>query len=249
MSVDQVKQLAYQMRLYGIQAHLERRVAEAVSQSLHPLELLRLLLEDEILARKDRVAKMLASRGRFRSVAELEDWDSTFDRGLTKQRFKELACLSFYHNQENLILLGKTGEGKTHLAVALGRKLCAEGIRTTFLSVNMFFEELAAARASGGYLKLIKQMTNSKVLILDDFALRSYTHEEATALVDLLEDRYRRGVVIVTSQVDPRGWSKLFDDPVIAEAIIDRLSHPSQRLALKGGSYRERLSARKPSSD
>src|SRR5690606_25278768 len=224
---------------------LERRAAEAVSQSLHPLEFLRLLLEDEILAKKDRVAKMLASRGRFRSNAELEDWDSTFERGLNKQRFKELAHLSFYHNQENLILLGKTGEGKTHLAVALGRKLCSENIRTTFLSVNMFFEELAAARASGGYLKFIKQLMQSKVLILDDFGLRSYTHEEATAFVDLLEDRYRRGVVIITSQVDPRGWNKLFDDPVIAEAIIDRISHPSQRLILKGGSYRERLSAPK----
>ena len=249
MSPDQVKQLAYQMRLFGIQSHVERRAAEAVSQSLHPLEFLRLLLEDELLARKDRVAKSLASRGRFRTIAELEDWDNTFDRGLNKQRFKELAHLSFYQNQENLILLGKTGEGKTHLAVALGRKLCAEGIRTTFLPVNLFFEELAAARASGGYLKFLKQLAQSKVLILDDFALRSYTHEEATALVDLLEDRYRRGVVIVTSQVDPRGWNKLFEDPVIAEAIIDRLSHPSQRLALKGGSYRERLSTRKSSPD
>jgi DNA replication protein DnaC len=60
-------------------------------------------------------------------------------------------------------------------------------------------------------------------------------------LVDLLEDRYRNGVVIVTSQVDPRGWQKLFEDAVIAEAIVDRLKHPAQRVVLKGGSYRERL--------
>jgi len=245
MNLEQTKQLAYEMRLYGIQAHLERRAAEAVSQQLHPLEFLRLVLQDELLARKDRVSKMLATRGRFRTSAELEDWDGTFDRGLSKQRFKELALLNFYHSQQNLILLGKTGEGKTHLAVALGRKLCAEGIKTTFLPVNLLFEEMAAARASGGYLKFLKPLSKSRVLILDAFGLRNYTHEEATALVDLLEERYRKGVAIVTSQVDPRGWGKLFDDPVIGEAIIDRLIHPSDRLVLKGGSYRERLSGGK----
>jgi DNA replication protein DnaC len=79
------------------------------------------------------------------------------------------------------------------------------------------------------------------VLILDDFGLRNYTHEEATALMDILEERYRKGIQIVTSQVNAKGWVKLFDDPVIAEAIVDRLEHPSVLLTLKGGSYRERL--------
>ena len=140
-----------------------------------------------------------------------------------------------------MLLLGKTGEGKSHLAVALGRRLCAEGLQTTFLPVNLLFEEIAAAKAAGKYLPRLRQLNKSKVIVLDDFGLRSYTHEEATALVDLLEDRYQRGVVIVTSQVDPRGWLKLFEDAVVGEAIVDRLLHPSQRVVLKGGSYRERL--------
>lgn len=208
---------------------------------MHPLEFLRLLLEDEALARKDRVAKSLATRARFRSTAELDDWDGTFDRGVAKAKLKELASLGFFFNKENLLVLGKTGEGKTHLAVALGRRLCAEGFSTTFLPVNLLFEEIAAAKAAGKYLQLLRQFNKSKALILDDFGLRSYTHEEATALVDLLEDRYRQGIVVVTSQVDTRGWLKLFEDPVVAEAIVDRLIHPSQRIVLKGGSYRERL--------
>ena len=109
-------------------------------------------------------------------------------------------------------------------------------------SVNLLFEEIAAAKAAGKYLQLIRQLNKSKVLVLDDFGLRSYTHEEATALVDLLEDRYQRGVVVVTSQVDPRGWLKLCEDAVVGEAIFDRLIHPSQRVVPKGGSHRERLS-------
>lgn len=242
MIAEQVRLLAHQLRLFGIHANFERRAAEALNAQMHPLEFLKLMLDDENLARRERVAKSLATRAGFRSPADLEDWDATFDRGIPKARLKELASLGFFHNKENLLLLGRTGEGKTHLAVSLGRRLCAEGIQTIFMPVNLLFEEVAAAKASGGYLKLLKRLNKSQALILDDFGLRAYTHQEATVLVDLLEDRYRHGVVIVTSQVDPRGWQKLFEDPVIGEAIVDRLQHPSQRVTLKGGSYRERLS-------
>lgn len=245
MIPEQTRQLAHQLRLFGIHANLERRASAALTAQMHPLEFLRLLLEDEVLFRKDRVAKILSTRARFRSSAEIDDWDGTYDRGIPKAKLKELASLTFFASQENLLLLGKTGEGKSHLAVALGRRLCAEGIQTTFLPVNLLFEEIAAAKAAGKYLQLLRQLNKSKVLVLDDFGLRSYTHEEATTLVDLLEDRYQRGVVIVTSQVDPRGWLKLFEDAVVGEAIVDRLLHPSQRVVLKGGSYRERL-AKKP---
>jgi DNA replication protein DnaC len=246
MIVEQTKQLAHQLRLLGMHANLERRAAEALAAQMHPLEFLRLLFEDEALARKDRVAKMLATRAGFRSAAEIEDWDATFDRGIPKAKLKELAGLGFLANKENLLLFGKTGEGKSHLAVSLGRRLCAEGFQTIFLPVNHLFEEIAAAKAAGKYLSLLRQLNKAKAIILDDFGLRSYTHDEATALVDLLEDRYQRGVAIVTSQVDHRGWLKLFEDPVVAEAIVDRLVNPSQRVVLKGGSYRERLGPKKP---
>jgi DNA replication protein DnaC len=149
-------------------------------------------------------------------------------------------------SSENLLILGKTGEGKTHLAVALGRRLCAENISTLFMPVNFLFEEVLAAKAAGKYLNYVRRLTTVKVLILDDFGLRNYTHDEANVLVDLLEDRHRKGSVIVTSQADPRGWPKLFEDPLIAEAVVNRLEHPSQRLHLKGGSYREKLQSSLP---
>lgn len=247
MTSDQTRLLAHQLRLFGIHAHMERRAETALANQMHPLEFLRLLLEDEALFRKDRVAKTLATRAGFRSQAAIEDWDATYDRGIARAKLKELATLAFFTGKENLLLFGKTGEGKTHLAVALGRRLCAEGISTNFVPVNLLFEEIAAAKAAGKYLQLLQQLNKAKVLVLDDFGLRSYTHDEATALVDLLEERYQRGIVIITSQVDNRGWTKLFEDPVVAEAIVDRLVHPSQRVVLKGGSYRERLAnAKKP---
>lgn len=241
MIAEQVRSLCHQMRLFGFHSAAERRSTEAVGSQLHPMEFLRLLLEDELNSRRDRVGKMLTTRAKFRSAAEIEDWDSAYDRGLTKARIKELTTLNFYHNRENLLLLGSTGVGKTHLAVAIGRRACSENLSTIFVPVSFLFEEAAAQKAAGKYVSHIRKLSKTQVLILDDFGLRTYTHEEAGILVDVLEDRYRKGSVVVTSQVSPEGWQKLFEDPVIAEAIVDRLKSPSQQVVLKGTSYRERL--------
>lgn len=241
MIQEQLRQLSHQLRLFGVHGAFERRSHQAQAESLTPMEFLRLILEDEILARKDRTAKQLLTRAKFRSQADIEDWDQTFDRGVSKAKLKELAALNFYHTNENLLILGKTGEGKTHLAISLGRRLCQETASTVFLPTNYFFEEVLAARTAGKYLAYTKRLATVKTLILDDFGLRNYTHDEANVLVDLLEERHRKGSIILTSQVDPKGWIKLFEDPVIAEAIVDRLVNPSQRITLKGGSYREKL--------
>jgi DNA replication protein DnaC len=245
--LDQVRNLSHQMRLFGIHEACERRAQEALSQQLHPMEFLRLLLEDEILSRKDRTAKALTTKARFRFRADLEDWDFTFHKDLPKAKVKELSELSFLHNLENLLILGKTGLGKTHLAIALGKKLCQEGHPTQFLPVNFLFEEILASRTAGRYLHYVRSLIRAKVLILDDLGLRNYTHEEATSLMDILEERYHKAPLIVTSQVEPQGWLKLFEDPVIAEAIVDRLVHPSQKITLKGEkSYREKLTEKRP---
>lgn len=159
---------------------------------------------------------------------------------MTKPQFRELSQLGFYQNKENLILVGSTGLGKTHLAIALGKKLCTESVGVQFHSMNLFFEEFLAERASGKYLSFLKKMKQVPVLILDDFGLRNYTHEEASTLLDLLEERYLKGSIILTSQVEPRGWMKLFEDEVIGEAIIDRLTKPSKQIILKGASYRDK---------
>lgn len=246
MMLDQVRNLSHQMRLFGIHEACERRAQEALSRQLHPLEFLRLLLEDEALSRKDRTAKALTTKARFRFRADLEDWDYSFHKDLPKAKIKELSGLSFFYNLENLLIIGKTGVGKTHLAIALGRRLCQEGHSTVFLPMNFLFEEIQAAKAAGRYLNYVRSLTRARALILDDLGLRNYTHEEATSLVDILEERYQKAPLIVTSQVEPQGWLKLFEDPVIAEAIADRLTHPCQKLVLKGDrSYRERIKEKK----
>lgn len=237
---SQIENLAYEMRLYGIKSSAERRCEEAIAQNYHPSDIVRLLLEDEKMSRKQAAAKRLISRAKFRNSCQLEEWDISHDRGISKAKLKELSTLNFYAKKENLIIVGKTGVGKTHLAIALGNRICEEADSTLFFSVNLLFEELQSEKIAGRYLKLIKKLTKTKALILDDFGLRNYTHEEATALLEVLEERYSKGVTIITSQVAPKGWINLFEDQVIAEAIIDRLCNPASILELNGESYRKK---------
>lgn len=243
--INQMKNMSHELRLFGIYQGLERHSEVALANGLHPLEYLGLVLEEEKTFRRERSAKMLNTRAKFRYEAELEDWDHAFERGFTKPMFKDVASLQFYQNKESLLITGSTGAGKTHLAIALGKKFCGENISVQFYSVNLLFEEALAERLAGRYLQFVKKLKQVAVLILDDFGLRNYTHEEATILIDVLEERYLKGSIIVTSQVSPQGWMKLFEDPVIADAIIDRMTKPSKKVLLKGPTYRDQIQVKK----
>jgi DNA replication protein DnaC len=237
--IEAVKNLAGKMRLHGIHHGVERRLDEAVKSNLHPADFLRLVLEDELLARKNAYASSLARRAKFRSQCDLENWDQNRPRGLTKTKLKDITAGNFFRRKESLIICGPTGVGKTHLAIAIGRMLCQQEITVAFWSVNLLLEQIQAERAAGKYLPAIKRIIKPDVIILDDFGLRSYSHDEAVTLLEILEERYTKSVVIVTSQVEPLGWKSLFQDSVISDSIVDRIIGPSDKITLTGDSFRQ----------
>lgn len=241
MDITTIKKMTHDLRMLGLHQTIEKRALEAVNENLHPLEFAALLFEDEKLWRRQQVAKRLARRAKFRRDSELEDWDASDDRGINKKQLKELAMLGFYKTRSNLHILGKTGCGKTQLAIALGNRLCQQGISVRFFSVNLLFEELLAQKNSGSYLKFLKLLRKTDVIVLDDFGLRNLSHDEAVQLLDILEDRATSGSMIITSQVDPRGWDALIEDEVIREAVLDRLTKPAEQIHLTGSSYRDKL--------
>ena len=142
--------------------------------------------------------------------------------------------------------MGATGTGKSFLAQAIGHEACASGIEVFFISTNRLFKEIEIADAQGAYLTYLNRLKNRvKILILDDFGLRNYTHREATILYEILEDRYKKCPIIITSQIDPRGWMNLIKDKVIAEAILDRLVATADIIHAKGKSFRTNYKKKK----
>lgn len=241
--IESIKNLAVKMRLNGVYQGIDRRIDEAVTKNLHPADFLRLVLEDEVISRKSAHANTLTKRAKFRSQCDIENWDQTRPRGLTKTKLKDLANGTFFHRKESLIICGPTGVGKTHLAIAIGRILCQSEITVAFWSLNILLEQIQAERIAGKYLTAIKRVTKPDVIILDDFGLRTYTHDEAVTLLEILEERYTKRVVVITSQIEPQGWKTLFEDSVISDSIIDRIMGPSDKITLTGESFRKNKKA------
>ena len=228
------------LRLLGMHESIDYRVTHATEAGLSYEDFLIGVLEDEIIYRKNKKSDRLKKRAKFRDDSYLEEFDYDPSRGITKASLKQWQSLHFLENNQNIILTGGTGAGKSFLASAIGNQCCKEGYETFFFSVNLLFEEVKAQKIAGRYLTFLNKFKKVKVVIFDDFALRRYTHDEANVLYEILEEFYHKGSLILTSQIEPEGWKCLFEDEVIAEAILDRIISKSSRYKVKGPSYRRK---------
>lgn len=243
--MKEAMELLNDLKFLGIKNSIEYRVSEAIESNLSHQDFITLLLEDEQLYRKNRRCETLRKRAKFRDKMYLENFEISIERGVSKSMIQDFKSLRFIENHQNLIFLGGTGVGKSFLAQGIGHTACAVGIEVFFISLNRLFKELEVADKQGSYLTYMKRLRDRvKLLIIDDMGLRSYSHREATILYEILEDRYQKGSIIVTSQVNPLGWKSLFEDPVIAEAICDRLTACAHTVEVKGDSFRSRHKVR-----
>lgn len=237
--MNELNDLMNQLKFYGMSNSVEYRMTEAIDSNLSHQDFLTFMLEDENLYRRNRKCEMLRKRARFNDKCYLEDFNIDPKRGITKSKIQQLKSLNFIDSNENLLFIGGTGAGKSFLAQAIGYSACSSGVETFFISANKLFKEIELAEAQGNYLMYLNRLKlRVKLLIIDDLGLRNYSHKEANILYEILEDRYRKGPVIITSQVKTLGWKDLFEDEVIAEAIIDRLTACAHIIDVKGESVR-----------
>lgn len=227
------------LKLSGMKESVEYRLEEAMEADLTYQDFLCLILEDEKLYRENKKSERLRKRASFNDLAFLEEFDTSPGRGVTKSMIKKLSSLNFIEKNENILFTGGTGAGKSYLAQSIGQKACLNGFESLFYPVNKFLKEVEESELAGNYLNFLKRIKKCKVLIFDDFGLRNYSHKEASIFYDVLEERYQKGPVIITSQVKPEGWRSLFEDEVIAEAIIDRLTSCAHMIHVRGPSYRK----------
>src|SRR5207247_458560 len=159
--------------------------------------------------------------------ASLEDVWSDGARGIDRALVRELATCRWVRSKQNVIVIGKTGVGKTYFGAALAQAACRQGFRALCARVPRLVHELAIARADGSYTPTLAKLAKVEVLVLDDFLIAPLKDTERRDILEVLEDRYGASSTVVTSQVPTRIWHEMLEDPTIADALCDRLVHNS----------------------
>jgi len=242
---DDLVPILKKLRMSGVLQSLDLRVRQAVDDQLSHEEFLIRLLTDEASRRDAKHLDQRVRRASFESVHSLEDFDFQFNPEVPKAQIIDLATCSFVDRRENVLLVGRTGTGKSHIAQALGHRACRAGYHVLFSSATDVLKQLRAARADGSYDRRLARFTSVDVLILDDLGLRPLAPDESADLYEIIRLRYRNGALILTSNRDASELGALFGDPLLASAAMDRLLHDAHVLVFDGDSYRNPPPARR----
>jgi len=195
-------------------------------------------LQTEWNGRHLKVVEARQKIARFPWVKTIEQFDFTFQPSIDRKVIRELCGLSFVERCENVILLGPPGVGKTHLAIALGVKAIEAGHTVLFLSLESLVTRLTRARMENRVERQLQQFVYPRLLIIDEMGYLPMNRDEAGLFFRLLTRRYEKASTVITSNKSFVDWGEIFNDQVLATAILDRLLHHCTTLNIKGESYR-----------
>jgi len=238
MSTAVARNLMADMKLIGMIDAFDRLVTEATREQWSCTDFLDAMLQAESDFRTDRKTKRRIKAAKFALRPSFEDFDFTANRSITKAQIKDLYSLHWLAESRPVLLIGQTGVGKTFIAQALGLHACASGKSVLYMTFTTWLENLALARSAGTYLKFRDKCSKPDAVILDDFGMRKLTATEAQDLCELLEERSIDKSTVFTTQLPLAHWSEVVGDPVISDAIRDRLEHAALTVTITGESYR-----------
>lgn len=228
------------LKVEHLRSHLEGICEQAAKGDLDYQGFLAQALEAEWRGRQQRGIESRLRLARWPWIKTLDQFDFEFQPSLDRKVVRELAGASFVERAENVVLLGPPGVGKTHLAIALGVKAVEAGYSVLFVTVEALMGRLVRARHENRLERTLQQLVSPRLLILDELGYLPLSREEASLFFRLLVRRYERGSLIVTSNKSFADWGEVFNDHVLATAILDRLLHHATTMNIKGESYRLR---------
>ncbi|MGY3238264.1 DNA replication protein DnaC [Bradyrhizobium sp. USDA 4472] len=208
-------------------------------------EWLGLLVDREVTARDNRRLTRRLSSAKLRQAAAIENVDYRTARGLDRSLFQNLATSQWIREANHLVIVGPTGTGKSWLACALGNKACRDGFSVLYKRASRLFADLAQARGEGRLARLIAALERVNLLILDDWGPEPLTADQRRDLLEIVDDRYDKGSLLITSQVPVSQWHDVIADPTLGDAILDRIIHNAHRLERKGDSLRRQAGEKK----
>jgi DNA replication protein DnaC len=238
-TLDKMRKLKFFGMYHAFQSTLETGKTNDYTAD----ELLAHLVEAEWDDRHNRRIERQIYYAKFRYKASVEDVHYHADRSIDRNQIMRLADCTFIDRNENLLITGSTGIGKSYIASAIGYQACTRAYKVYYASTPKLFAKLKMAKADGSYVKEIGKIERQQLLILDDFGIQPFDAQSRAALMEIIEDRHGKISLIITSQLPVSKWHEVIGEKTIADAILDRIVHSAHRIELKGESMRKK---RKP---
>ncbi len=213
----------------------------------HPRHLLR-LIELELLDRERRTVERRIRAARFPATKSFDTFDFTAIPGLNKMLVLELACCEYILRRENIIALGNSGTGKTHVALALGLAACQRGFSVAFTTAAALVNQLLEARDERRLLKPQRDLQGARLLIIDELGYVPLSPTGAELMFETLSQRYRRGSTVITSNLPFEDWTLVLGSERLTGALLDRLTHHVSILTMNGDSHQLRQSTSRPAT-
>jgi DNA replication protein DnaC len=235
---DELVPVLKKLRLSGVLQTLDLRTKEAVEDDLSHSEFLFRLCTDEVERRDSKQLEMRLRRAAFETTKRLDDFEWSFNPKIPKSKIVDLATCGFVEKQENVLLIGPAGVGKSHIGQALGERACRAGHSVLYVTAHRMLSQLRASRADQGWDKRLLRYTAPGVLIVDDLGLRPLEGDEPIDLYEVIRGRYEQGSMVITSNRAIEEWYPLFRDDLMASAAMDRLLHHAHVVVMEGNSYR-----------
>lgn len=228
------------MRLLGMHRAFKTSLETKSETTATADEMVAMLIESEWDDRYNRNIERIMRNARFRYKATIEQLDYNAERAIDKNQVHRLADGEFIRKKEDLLITGSTGTGKSFLASAIGHQCCQLGFKVLYTNATRLFAQLKMAKADGSAIKELMKIEKYDLLILDDFGIQPLDTQSRAVLMDIMEDRHGKHSTIITSQLPVKQWYDVIGEKTVADAILDRIVHQSQRIELKGESLRRK---------